>query len=47
MASSDYDVMITGSGLGGSVASLINGPATDALGVYELQEGEDAIQIRA
>ena len=50
MASFDYDVVIIGSGFGGSVAAtgaVISGPATEPLRVYEAQEIDGDIQIRA
>jgi nitrite reductase/ring-hydroxylating ferredoxin subunit len=66
MPNYDYDVVIVGSGFGGSVAltgttlmcqchcsrfdvttgAVIDGPATEALNVYEVQEVEDGIQVR-
>jgi hypothetical protein len=52
MASFDYDVVIIGSGFGGSsrfditTGAVINGPATDALNVHEVKEVDSGIQIR-
>jgi len=42
MSAFDYDVIVIGSGFGGSVT----GPATDPLGVHELRELDSNIQAR-
>ena len=43
MASVDYDVVITDIATG----AVIDGPATEALNIYEVQETQGSIRIRA
>jgi thioredoxin reductase len=57
MGSFDYDVLIIGSGFGGSVAALraaekgtgavIDGPADQPLNAYEVRDADGSLKLRA